>query len=178
MEKLVYYKWDMTIFEFFSMSKDILKVFDLPDDKGHNSALKEMLKQQYKIEKEAEHYHNDIYDVRVYKHLWQMPYAENKAYTDLIGDDMVWLSIKRKDKEPCKDWRDFMDIKNQLVGEEHEAVELYPAKQRVVDTANQFHLWCFKNPKRFFPFGFTNGCQMDKEAETRFGNSKQRKFEV
>ena len=107
-----------------------------------------------------------------------MPYAENKAYTDLIGDDMVWLSIKRKDKEPCKDWRDFMDIKNQLVGEEHEAVELYPAKQRVVDTANQFHLWCFKNPKRFFPFGFTNGCQMDKEAETKFGNSKQRKFEV
>ena len=65
MEKLVYYKWDMTIFEFFSMSKDILKVFDLPDDQGHNSALKEMLKQQYKIEKEAEHYHNDIYDVRV-----------------------------------------------------------------------------------------------------------------
>ena len=40
MEKTcLHYKWDMTIFEFFSMSKDILKVFDLPDDQGHNSAL-------------------------------------------------------------------------------------------------------------------------------------------
>ena len=27
-----------------------------------------------------------------------------------------------------------MEIKNQLVGEEHEAVELYPAKKRIVDT--------------------------------------------
>ena len=33
--------------------------------------------------------------------------CRNKAYTDLIGDDMVWLSIKRKDKD-CRDWRDFM----------------------------------------------------------------------
>ena len=178
MEKLISYKWDITIFEFFSMSKDVIEILDLPDDENHKSAVKDMLKHQYKIEKEAEHYHNDIYDVRVYRHLWQMPYAENKAYTDLIGDDMVWLSIKRKDKEPCRDWRDFMEIKNQLVGEEHEAVELYPAKKRIVDTANQFHLWCFKNPERFFPFGFVNGYQMDKEVQTRFGNSKQRKFEV
>ena len=178
MKKLISYKWDITIFEFFSMSKDVIEILNLPDDENHKSAVKDMLKHQYKIEKEAEHYHNDIYDVRVYKHLWQMPYAENKAYTDLIGDDMVWLSIKRKDKEPCRDWRDFMEIKNQLVGEEHEAVELYPAKKRIVDTANQFHLWCFKNPKRFFPFGFVNGYQMDKEVQTRFGNSKQRKFEV
>ena len=58
--------------------------------------LQEMLKQQYKIEKEAEHYHNDIYDVRVYKHLWQMPYVENKAYTDLSGDDMILVVYKKK----------------------------------------------------------------------------------
>ena len=44
-----------------------------------------MLKHQYQIEKEAEHYHNDIYDVRVYKHLWQMPYAENQLIQTLLG---------------------------------------------------------------------------------------------
>jgi hypothetical protein len=35
------------------------------------------------------------------------------------------------------DWRDLQRIKNQLVGPECEAVELYPAESRKVDTANQ-----------------------------------------
>ena len=55
------------------------------DDENHKSAVKDN-KHQYKIEKEAEHYHNDIYDVRVYK-LWQMPYAENNIQTLLA---MIW----------------------------------------------------------------------------------------
>jgi len=28
-----------------------------------------------------------------------------------------------------------------IVGEEHEAFEVYPAESRLVDTANQYHLW-------------------------------------
>lgn len=51
------------------------------------------------------------------------------------------LSIRRVDRRPCRDWRDFQAIKNQLCGPEREAIELYPAESRVVDTANQFHLW-------------------------------------
>lgn len=31
---------------------------------------------------------------------------------------MVWLSIKRLDKEPIHDWRDLQTIKNMLVGED------------------------------------------------------------
>ena len=48
-------------------------------------------------------------------------------------DDMVWLSIKEKQRA-LKDWRDFMEIKNQLVGEEHEAVELYPLRMEKNNT--------------------------------------------
>lgn len=51
------------------------------------------------------------------------------------------LSIRRTDRKPCRDWRDFQQIKTQLCGAEREAVEVYPAESRVVDTANQFHLW-------------------------------------
>lgn len=54
----------------------------------------------------------------------------------------VHLSIKRLDKEPMGDWREMLRIKNELVGEEAEAVELFPSMTRLVDAANQFHLWC------------------------------------
>jgi len=53
---------------------------------------------------------------------------------------MLHLSIKRLDKHPVRDWRHFQRIKNELIGEENEAVELYPAQSRLVDTTNQYHL--------------------------------------
>jgi hypothetical protein len=54
---------------------------------------------------------------------------------------MTHLSIRRVDRKACRDWRDFQAIKNQLCGPEREGIELYPAESRVVDTANQFHMW-------------------------------------
>lgn len=80
-----------------------------------------------------------------------------------LGDEAeVWhLSIKRRDKAPIHDWRDLQAIKNQLVGPEFEAVELYPAEARVVDSANQYHLWTVirlgdqRAPR--LPFGWTVG---------------------
>jgi hypothetical protein len=73
---------------------------------------------------------------------------------------MVHLSIKRIDRLPIRDWRDLQRIKNELVGEDAEAVELFPMEKRTVDTSNQYHLWVF--PEFEFPFGFvtravTNG---------------------
>jgi hypothetical protein len=62
----------------------------------------------------------------------------------------LWhVSIKRRDKEPIHDWRDLQEIKNQICGPEVEAMELYPAESRKVDSANQFHLFAFiKDSKR------------------------------
>jgi hypothetical protein len=68
---------------------------------------------------------------------------------------VVQLSIRRLDRGAARDWRDFQRIKNQLVGPECEAVELYPAESRLVDTATQFHLWCVVDPLFRFPFGYT-----------------------
>lgn len=69
---------------------------------------------------------------------------------------MMHLSIKRLDKEPIHDWRDLQRIKNEIAGPESEAVEIYPAESRLVDTANQYHLWCFP-PGMKIPFGFDEG---------------------
>ena len=84
---------------------------------------------------------------------------------------IVHLSIKRRDKQPCHDWRDLQAIKNQLVGPECEAVEIYPAESRLVDTANQYHLWVISDPTYRFPFGWNTGRVVTSKSGTY---SKQR----
>jgi len=69
---------------------------------------------------------------------------------------MVHLNIRRRDgKAILRDWRHFQWIKNQLVGSECEAVELYPAESRMVDSNNKYHLWCSTDPTFRFPIGMT-----------------------
>jgi hypothetical protein len=95
----------------------------------------------------------------------------NEKYCVHVEDmgEMVHLSIKRHDRKPVTDWRDKQEIKNQLVGPEAEGLELYPAESRVVDTANQYHLWCFKTMK--LEVGFQFGIKSDENI----GFSQQRK---
>lgn len=65
---------------------------------------------------------------------------------------VIWLSIKTLDKSARHDWRDLQRIKNEVVGEQYDAVEIYPAEEKLVDTSNQYHLWVFLEYK--MPFGF------------------------
>jgi hypothetical protein len=76
---------------------------------------------------------NDTYQVNLDK---QPPHG-------FKGMRLWHLSIKRRDRSVVHDWRDLQSIKNSLCGTEAEAVELYPAESRLVDSANQFHLWVF-----------------------------------
>lgn len=62
------------------------------------------------------------------------------------GPTMIHLSIRNQDRSTRHDWRHFQRIKNQLCGPEWEAMEIYPAESRLVDGANQYHLWCFPFP--------------------------------
>lgn len=87
---------------------------------------------------------------------------------------MVHLSIKRVDREPIHDWRDLQAIKNMLVGPECEAIEIYPAESRLVDTANQYHLWVFTDETYRIPVGFTGG---RATTNNTIGKSNQRPME-
>jgi hypothetical protein len=110
----------------------------------------------------AEVYLNNVYQVAVYR-----------LDTPAPGwPRMVHLSIKRITKEPCHDWRHFQWIKNELVGPEHEAVELYPAESRLTDSANQYHLYVIAEPFVRFPFGFATRLV----SEDEIGKCRQRKF--
>lgn len=96
---------------------------------------------------------------------------------DVRGEDwppMLWLSIKRRDKNPIHDWRDLQRIKSEIVGPDCEGVEIYPAESRLVDSANQYHLWVIREPGIRFPFGFFDGRQvMGPEDAAKMG-AKQR----
>ena len=67
---------------------------------------------------------------------------------------MVQLSIRRIDRQPTPSWHDLQRIKNQPVGAECEAVELYPAESRLGDSANQYFLYAVLDPTFRFPWGF------------------------
>lgn len=78
---------------------------------------------------------------------------EDEAAGGLVG---IHLSVKRYDRQPCHNWRHLQQIKNEVIGPEREAVELYPAESRIVDNANQFHLWVLPEDA-IFPVGFPAG---------------------
>lgn len=111
--------------------------------------------------------------VESYTYYRNNKYQVQVSEVDTMGKDwpkMLWLSIKRIDREVIHDWRELQEIKNLIVGPEHEAVELYPAESRLVDTANQYHLYVLSDPKVRFPFGYAYRSVTDNPG----GRAKQR----
>lgn len=89
----------------------------------------------------AEMWMNDRYTVTVRRH---------------ADGDVDHLSIRRNDRKPDIPWRHLQRIKNELAGDGTEAVELFPAESRLVDTANQRWLWCAR-PGVSVDVGFDDG---------------------
>jgi len=79
------------------------------------------------------------------------PFGESKTFINnlyqvSVDEDIggaLHLSIVRRDRRPIRDWRHLQRIKNEIAGPDREAVEIYPAESRLVDTNNQYHLWVF-----------------------------------
>lgn len=74
--------------------------------------------------------------------LWNVSARHYQSGFPIGGGEYVLLCIHCEDGEPRHDWRIFQQIKNQLCGDEWEAVELYPAESRLLDPSNMFMLWC------------------------------------
>lgn len=90
------------------------------------------------------------------------------------------LSIRREDRKAIMDWRDMQWIKNQILGPEVEAVQLFPAESRLVDTSNQYYLFSNPDPNYRFPFGFQERVVNESIHVTTDGGvnySQQRPFD-
>lgn len=112
------------------------------------------LRAEYHSSKAADLIAKDKLDPEVYiNNLYQVSVLRNLKFTE-GWPVMTRLSIKRRDRKAIHDWRDLQRIKNELIGPNYEALELYPSEGRLVDTANQYWIWVFDNPEIRVPFGF------------------------
>lgn len=93
--------------------------------------------------KEQEVWRNSRYQVHV-----------SRNVPNGFGAGVIWLSIKNVHSPRSRhDWRDLQRIKNELVGPECDAIEIYPAESRLHDGADQWHLWVFPEDADL-PIGF------------------------
>jgi len=118
--------------------------------------------------KTAERLYNQMKKEVLYKSEYYQVAVDKNPTHGFPGMTIWHLSIKRNDKAPIMDWRDLQDIKNKIVGEECEAIQLFPAESRCVDSANQYHLWAFKKLGRKagardprIPIGWTTAYKTD-----------------
>jgi hypothetical protein len=115
---------------------------------------------------DCEYWINDLYQVA----LRRIPEVPG------VRSALVHLNIRRRDGKPIfRDWRHFQRIKNELVGDECEGVEIYPAESRLNDTSNKYHLWVFADPNYRIPFGLLDRDVVDDDGD-RKGGYRQRKL--
>lgn len=104
----------------------------------------------------------------------------NGAYQVIVRarGDMTELAIRREDRQAIMDWRDVQWIKNQILGPEIEAVQLFPAESRLIDTSNQYYIYALPAGVRF-PFGFLErgvSESISLQLPGGHGKSEQRPF--
>lgn len=110
----------------------------------------------------GECWENKYYYVSVRRYVRGFPIA-NSAYA-IIGVSSI-------DETARHDWRDFQRIKNDIVGDEWEGVELYPSESRLKDPSNRFYLWCV--PPGVIAWGLPGGRSVLAHTES---SAPQRPF--
>jgi hypothetical protein len=97
-------------------------------------------------------FQNDTYTVLLQEGREVDRFISPGARESLAGQ-CAYLSIRRNDRGADIPWADKQAIKDALCGEEREALEIYPARSRLVDAANQYHLFVMPEGGQV-PFGF------------------------
>lgn len=59
----------------------------------------------------------------------------------ILGILMDKWMIRRNDSEPIKYWHEIQNIKNEVIGEEQQAIQVFPKASELVDVANMY--WLF-----------------------------------
>lgn len=87
---------------------------------------------------------------------WRVEVWGNDEYEATVEINLetgwAYITLKRYDRHRVRDWRHLQSIKNEVCGPEREAVELFPAESRLMDTTNQYHLWVLPEGERL-PMG-------------------------
>lgn len=95
----------------------------------------------------AKQLYRELQSATMYKSTRYTLWVYNGAAADVVVKDAAlkgrctYISLKRNDGEPIDSWADKQAIKNIFAGPGREGIEIFPAEQRLVDAANQYHLF-------------------------------------
>lgn len=95
---------------------------------------------------------NEWIDVKTYPHLkfvskgWITNDRLYLIYYDEI-DKFKHLRITRCDDQPIHNYMDIFQIKNDLLGTEIVAIEIYPKKSNFRDGSHTYHIWTWEGIK-------------------------------
>jgi hypothetical protein len=94
-----------------------------------------------------------------------------RRYPVEAGVAVVHLSVIHNKLGSKIFWDDLQRVKNELVGPECEAVELFPAESRKVDVGDMRHLWCTTDTSYRYPLGFMARDGEAAELKKLFANN-------
>ena len=78
---------------------------------------------------------------------WRRECSLNNRYSVQVSDyssawgNIVHLWIRRHDGAMPNSWSDMQRVKNELIGLDRVAVEIFPPQDDLVDQANMAHIW-------------------------------------
>ncbi len=98
----------------------------------HYGATKAQAKQLVRRAKQERIFISDSYQANLTPLLAPEPFGSG-----------TWISLKRVDKEPLRTRAELGSAMRALLPGFH-GFELFPAPRRLVDSSNQYHLWCFR----------------------------------
>lgn len=124
---------------------------EIPDD---------VLKAMMHAEVNVETWRNAFYMIMVYRGRE----CDELVHQEEFKGKCIWLSIKRRDKKPVNHWQDMQTIKNHLAGPDREAIQIFPAESRVVNTSNQYHLMVMPEGAKI-PFGWDRRAVVEKDTD-------------
>ena len=105
-------------------------------------------------------------------------YTVTVHFLDGDRDGFVELTIHNHRRTTHIPWRHLQQIKNEVLGADREAVQLFPAEDRLVDTANEYWLYAYPTGKapmrnRRTRLGMDHGRNVGYEMPDGFGRSRQ-----
>ena len=105
-------------------------------------------------------------------------YTVNVHYLDGDRDGFVEVGVHNHNRTPHVPWRHLQQIKNEVLGPDREAVQLFPAEDRLVDTANEYWIYVYPVGKapmrnRRTKVGMDYGRNVGYDMPDGFGRSRQ-----
>ena len=105
-------------------------------------------------------------------------YTVTVHFLDGDRDGFVEITIHNHRRTTHIPWRHLQQIKNEVLGADREAVQLFPAEDRLVDTANEYWLYAYPVGKapmrnRRTKVGMDHGRNVGYEMPDGFGRSRQ-----